>query len=105
MVVVINDGKSPEESIKILDFHLLVDRAKRGDNVVWLEFTFELIKTMRASRNQEMAYEAAMNDLMTRISKLEDIQTSSESSADVMVKATAAVRGSPTLLLVSGNQL
>lgn len=103
MEVVINDAKRREETMEMPEDHFSDGLTRPGSDEVWLERSFELVETMRASQNQQMSHRVVLNDLMTDISKLAGIRTRCGHSADVTGKTIAAVRGIELFSLLSRN--
>lgn len=103
MDVVIFKAEDPHEAIQMLECHFLDERAKRVNDDVWMELSFELVKSSRAAMNREITFEKVLNDLYAQISELADIRTGSGHSADVMAKLIAAVRNVEPFSLVCRN--
>ena len=81
------------------------DRAKRVNEEVWLELTFDFVKSKGENLNKEVTHEAIFNDLLNQISGLADMRTGSGNSADVMAKTISAVRGVDAFSHVCRNSL
>lgn len=95
--------KRLEESIEIMEFHYLDERAKRVEENVWLELTLELVKSRRASRNEAVICRKVRNDQCIQVSELAHIRRGSNHSSDVITKSTAVVRGREAFILVRRN--
>lgn len=101
--VLLNKAASPNHAVRLLESHFLDDRAKRINNGIWMELSFDSVKSVECSQSQEVTYEAVMNDLIARMSELADIHTGSGDSVEIMAKTIAAVRRVEVFSLVSRN--
>lgn len=68
-----------------------------------MELRFDLVKSVRCSRNKEVTYEAVLNNSVAQLSNLVDIRTSSRDSAEMIAKTVFVVRGMEVFPLVSRN--
>lgn len=92
-----------DDALQISENHFSDDHVKRVNDVVWLVLTFDLIYLKRASRNEGVAYEKIVSELLTQILQLADIRTGSGYASDVSTKLIAAVRGVEAFELVYRN--
>lgn len=86
---IVHDAQTPEEAMKTKKDCGLHENAKRVNEDVWFELKFALVKSIKASRNEEFTYEKLCNDLCTLILKFADITAGLGHSSDVMAKDLA----------------
>lgn len=103
MNTVIRTAETPEVVINQLENHFPDDRAKRVNDDILMESSYDLVKGSRASRNLEINHEQILNRLTTQISELIDIQTGSGHSGDVMARKIATVRRVEAFVMVCRN--
>lgn len=83
--------------------HFLDNHAKRVNDDVWLELSFDLLKLKRAANNENIAHEKILNESYTQISELTNIGSGSDNLSDVMARTVTAVRGFEAFELVYRN--
>lgn len=65
MDAVLNKTTSPEDALKCLEVPFLDDQAKRVNDEVWPDLTFELVKAKRSLKNEDVTYRKVLNELST----------------------------------------
>jgi len=103
MDVVENEAESASDAIERLESHFLGKRARRVNDEVWHDLSFENVLSKRAAASLDTSHENVLNDLLGRIAMLADIRTGSSSETDVMAKTIAAVRDVEAFVHVCKN--
>ena len=80
-----------EEAIDILENHFLGQRARRVNDEIWSEISYEYVKKKSAAENKSSFHEAVLSELLTQITYLSDIRTGPGSDNIIMAKTIAAV--------------
>ena len=81
-----------EDAISALESQFLDKRARRVNDAVWSELTFEFLRKKREVDNQSTRYQDILADLLTQISELGEMRTGSRTDDDIMSKTLDAVR-------------
>lgn len=64
MDVVKHHASNVEDAIQMLEEHFLGERAKRVNDEVWLELSFEFVKSSRQIHGKDTTYEGVLNDFL-----------------------------------------
>ncbi len=83
---------SADETITALEKHFLDKRARRVNDEIWAELSFEFVKQKRLVDKLAARHEHVLNDLLRQIVELGDMRTSHIGEDDIMAKTLSAVR-------------
>lgn len=72
--------------------HYLGKRVRRVNDKVWMDLSFDYLKSKRNSKGLDSSYEEVLNELITAISELSDLRTGSSMETDIIAKTIASVR-------------
>ena len=86
-------ARSPEDAVAALEKQFLDKRARRVNDAVWSELTFDFLRRKREADGQSTRYQAVLADLLTQISQLGEMRTGSRSDDDIASKTLEAVKG------------
>eukprot|EP00171_Calliarthron_tuberculosum_P022068 IDg22068t1 len=96
-------AKSIEDAIERLENHFLSNRAKRVNDEIWNELSFQFIKQKREFEKLPKTNEICLNDLLAQIGDLADMRTGPGDEAVITAKTIAAVRDIDTFSIVCQN--
>lgn len=82
-----------DDALQLLEDQLLHNCAKRVNDDVWLELSFDLIKVGRVSNSDEVTHKNILSELCTPLSELDDIRTGLGHSSVVIARTIVAIRG------------
>lgn len=103
MDMVISGSVTRERALQVRESHFLDDVVKRVNDDVWMELSFDLVKSSQAAGNLKVTYKKVLNALSSLIFELADIQRNSGHNANVMTKTIAVVRGIDPSIAVYRN--
>ena len=83
--------------------HFLGNRAKRVNDEIWEELSYEFVKKKLSSENAPITHEAVLGHLLAQITDLSDIRTGPGSDNIIMAKTIAAVRNENIYSVVCQN--
>lgn len=84
--------KSADEAIENLEKHFLGQRAKRVNDEVWHELSFQFVKQSREMKGISISNDEVLNDLFVQITNLSDMRTGPGSDDIVCGKIISSVR-------------
>lgn len=88
------------EVIDLLEAHFLGHRAKRVNDDVWDELSYQLVASKRKQEGKSATHEDILGDLLDQVADLADIRTGPGCDSIIMAKSIAAVRLTYILLYV-----
>lgn len=94
---------SADDAVHMLEIHFLGKRAKRVNDEIWHELSFDFVKKQRASRQQSNTFIDVLNDLIDQIINLSDMRTSAGSDDVIIEKVLFSVRQESTFSVVCQN--
>lgn len=97
------NAKDIAEAIDMLENQFLGHRAKRVNDEVWNELSFDFVRKTRESKQMTITNEETLNDLFVQITNLSDMRTGPGSDIIVIGKIISSVRDIPIFSVVCQN--
>lgn len=74
MDIVESKAKSADETIQLFEKHYLRKRARRVNDEVWMQLSFDMIKAKRVSKSLGVSHESILIELLNETSELVDFR-------------------------------
>ena len=92
-----------DEAIDLLEAHFLGHRARRVNDEIWDNLSYDFMMKKYGTENKTIRHEAVLKDLLCQIADLADIRTGPGSDTIIMAKTIAAVRNIDVYSVVCQN--